>query len=297
MINQNSITKMRQFSLQDHDDIPFYQGERENAFWKLISGDSRKILPLLPSSSINCVVTSPPYFWQRDYNVDGQIGLEYSVQEYVDNIVDVFQGLKHVLVEDGTIFLNLGDTYYSAKGEPRGPEPKHRGRRMNRLRAVDTSGLGLPRKTLIGIPWRVALALMNKGWVLRSSVIWRRNTFMPEPSAKDRPWRTYEFVFIFAKNPRYYFNRKALNSKEEDVWIIEPDRNNYSRGTHLAPYPRALVEKCIDCGCPEGGVVLDPFVGGGTTMSVAMEMGRSAVGIELNPVFCDVIVNQLNNLV
>jgi DNA modification methylase len=164
---------------------------------------------------------------------------------------------------------------------------------MQRLRAVDTSGLGLPRKSIIGIPWRVALALIDDGWILRSPVIWQRDTSIPEPSARDRPWRTYEFVFIFAKRPKYFFNRAAL-SPEEDIWLIEPDRQSQSRGTHYAPYPKALVKRCIACGCPEGGIVLDPFLGGGTTISVALSMGRSAVGIDLNPQFCDLVTQQLN---
>ena len=143
------------------------------------------------------------------------------------------------------------------------------------------------------MPWRVALALIEDGWVLRSSIIWVRKSAIPEPSARDRAWRKYEFIFLFSKKPRYYFNREGL-AREEDVWFIEPERKSRSRGTHYAPYPRALVERCINAGCPEGGVVLDPFVGGGTTMSVALEMGRSAVGIELNPTYCEFIGEQLH---
>jgi len=124
--------------------------------------------------------------------------------------------------------------------------------------------------------------------------VWQRKGSIPEPSARDRPWRTYEFVFVFSKKPRYYFNRGALEAKEEDIWTIEPERNSKSRGTHYAPYPRALVKKCIACGCPDGGIVLDPFVGGGRTMSVTLDMGRSTVGIELNPKFGELIVNNLS---
>jgi DNA modification methylase len=189
-----------------------------------------------------------------------------------------------VLRDDGTVFLNLGDTYYSAKGLPHGSDDKHRARRFG-LRLVDSSALDLPRKTLIGIPWRVALALVEDGWTLRSSIIWVRQSAIPEPTSKDRPWRKYEFVFLFSKSPRYFFNRGGLHG-EEDVWTIEPDRNSLARGLHFAPFPQALVERCIAAGCPEGGVVLDPFVGGGTTMAVAIATRRSAIGIELNPDFC-----------
>jgi DNA modification methylase len=248
----------------------------------------------MPAESVDCVVTSPPYYWQRDYGVDGQLGLESSIDGYVNNLRQSFQGLWHVLAPRGTVFLNIGDTYYSAKGQPKGDDAKHKARRFG-LRAVDGPGLGLPRKSLIGIPWRVALALATDGWTLRTSIIWVRNTAIPEPTAHDRPWRKYEFIFIFVKQPRYYFNREGL-AGEEDVWYIEPERNAPSRGTHYAPYPRALVERCLNAGCPPGGVVLDPFVGGGTTMAVALKSKRAAVGIELNPQFCDIIPKTLNEM-
>jgi DNA modification methylase len=266
-----------------------YAGDR----WKLHEGDCRLVLPDMEPESVDCVVTSPPYYWQRDYAVDGQIGLESTIDGFVENLREVFSGLRHVLKKEGTVFLNLGDTYYSAKGQPHGNDEKHRARRFG-LRAVDASGLGVPRKSLIGIPWRVALALIDDGWVLRSSIIWVRNSSIPEPTGKDRPWRKYEFVFLFAKAPRYHFDRSALEG-EEDVWVIEPERTAESRGTHFAPYPRELVRRCIASGCPSEGTVLDPFVGGGTTMSVALEMGRSTIGIELNPEFCSLIADRLGS--
>lgn len=261
------------------------------SWWALIRGDSREVLNHLPEESVNCVVTSPPYYWQRDYDVKKQIGLEPTIEGYVDNIRTVFRGLRHVLRPDGTVFLNLGDTYYNAKGRPHGNDDKHRARRLG-LRAVDASGLGLPRKSLIGIPWRVALALVEDGWTLRSPIVWVRQSSIPEPTSKDRPWRKYELVFLFSRSPRYFFNRKGLNG-EEDVWFIEPERNSASRGTHYAPYPRALVERCLSAGCPKGGVVLDPFVGGGTTMDIALKMGYSVVGVELNRSFCRLVEDRL----
>jgi DNA modification methylase len=244
------------------------------------------------AGSVNCVVTSPPYFWQRDYQVKGQIGLESTIDGFVENLRETFDAMRNLLADDGTVFLNLGDTYYSAKGRPHGEDLKHRSRRMQVLRAVDGPGLGLPRKSLIGIPWRVALALQQDGWTLRSDIIWLRKSSIPEPTAKDRPWRKFEHIFLFSKGPKYFFDREGLDG-EEDVWEIEPERNSLARGTHYAPYPRQLVRKCIDTGCPEGGVVLDPFVGGGTTISVALEMGRNAIGIDLSKKFCDHIVRTL----
>lgn len=276
---------------------PLYaSGKRDNGTsWSILNGDSKEVTSTLTPSSINCVITSPPYYWQRDYEVDGQFGLEPTIDGYVENLVDTFAAIRPALTDDGVVFLNLGDTYYNAKGRPHGKDDKHRSRRLPGLRAVDGPGLGLPRKSLIGIPWRVALAMQADGWTLRSTIIWVRKTAIPEPTSKDRPWRKYEHVFLFSKSPRYFFDREGLDG-EEDVWYIEPDRKSLARGTHYAPYPRKLVERCISAGCPDGGTVLDPFLGGGTTMYVADEMGRSSVGVELNPNFCDLVAKNMDRL-
>ncbi len=265
-------------------------GTRSGRTWTLIQGDCREQSALLEPDTIDCVVTSPPYYWQRDYDVAGQIGMEASIDGFVENIVEAMESLRDALKPTGTVFLNLGDTYYNAKGRPHGEDAKHRSRRMSVLRAVDGPGLGLPRKSLIGIPWRVALAMQAVGWTLRSDIIWMRKTSIPEPTAKDRPWRKFEHVFMFTKSTRYHFDRDGLDG-EEDVWFIEPERNSLARGTHYAPYPRELVRRCIAAGCPEGGTVFDPFVGGGTTMQVALDMARHAVGVELNPTFAEHIAN------
>lgn len=271
-------------------------GERPNGTtWRVLEGDCREAVLSLPTGSINTVITSPPYYWQRDYEVNGQFGLESTIDGFVSNLREAFAAIKPALADDGNVFLNLGDTYYSAKGKPHGQDNKHRSRRLPGLRAVDGPGLGLPRKSLIGIPWRVALALQQDGWTLRSAIMWVRNSAIPEPTSKDRPWRKYEHIFLFSKSPRYYFNRDGLEG-EEDVWYIEPDRRSLARGTHYAPYPRKLVERCINAGTPEGGVVLDPFLGGGTTMYVADEMGRSSVGVELNPTFCGLVADNMAKL-
>jgi site-specific DNA-methyltransferase (adenine-specific) len=261
-------------------------GVREDSFGKglsyqLITADVRAGLRALPRKSINAIVTSPPYFWQRDYNVEGQIGHEAAIDDYVNALAEAFSEAKGVLADDGLLFLNLGDAYYNAKGKPHGRDKKHGARQIARekLRAVDGPGLGLPRKSLIGLPWRVALALQTKGWTLRSSVIWHRPSALGEPTGKDRPWRTHENVFIFSKQPRYFFNRAGLNG-EEDIWTIRArPENPYA---HCAPFPVELVERCLRCGCRPKGTVLDPFAGSGTTLVAALLSGRSAVGIELN---------------
>jgi hypothetical protein len=220
--------------------------------------------------------------------------MEPTVKGFVDNIVSVFEGVHHALSATGVVFLNLGDTYYNAKGRPHGRDLKHAGRHLARrqLRAVDGPGLGMPRKSLLGIPWRVALALSDAGWTLRSEIIWVRRSSMPEPTAIDRPWRNHEHLFLFSKSVRYHFDRSGL-AGEEDVWEIEPERNGASRGEHYAPYPETLVRRCLRAGCPEGGTALDPFAGGGTTLAVAQKLGMNSIGIDLNASFCDVMVRRM----
>ena len=254
------------------------------ADWEIYRGDAVRTLSKLRADFFNCVVTSPPYYWQRDYKVSGQIGQEKTIDGYVKSIADVMDEVKRVLKKDGLLFLNLGDTYYSAKGQPKGKDSKNKARRFG-LRAVDASGLGVPRKTSIGIPWRTAIEMINRGWTLRSPIIWRRKGCLPEPTAHDRPWRTYEMIFMFSKSPRYYFDRKKLDS-EEDVWEIS-DRPKSSNGIHSAAFPDQLVEKCLRIGCPSDGRVLDPFAGSGTVLRVALKSGRPAVGIDLSPKFCE----------
>ena len=211
---------------------------REGVPWEIHKGDALTILKGFAPNSFDSVVTSPPYYWQRDYKVEGQIGQEKTIDGFVKDVADTMDEVRRVLVGDGLLFLNLGDTYYSAKGQPKGVDKKSSARRFG-LRAVDASGLGVPRKTVIGIPWRVALEMIERGWILRSPIVWTRTGAVPEPTAKDRPWRTYEMIFMFSKSPRYYFSRTALN-KEEDVWAISTRRRS-NGGVHAAAYPEALV--------------------------------------------------------
>lgn len=263
------------------------------AKWDIYRGDALNTLQKLPAGSYHCVITSPPYYWQRDYKIDGQSGQEKTIDEYVFNLANVMDEVKRVLRKDGLLFLNLGDTYYSAKGQPKGNDGKNKARRFG-LRAVDASGLGVPRKTIIGIPWRTALEMVKRGWTLRSPIIWQRKGCLPEPTAHDRPWRTYEMIFMFSKAPRYYFNRMGLNS-EEDIWEIS-ERPRNSNGIHSAAFPEQLVEKCLQIGCPTDGYVLDPFAGSGTVLRVALRSGRPVVGIDLNPKFCDYMSKELNRV-
>ncbi len=264
--------------------------------WNIYQGDAHAVLQQMPEDSFNCCVTSPPYYWLRDYGVDEQIGQEETVTEYVETIANVMDEVYKKLKLNGLLFLNLGDTYYSGKGEAQGKDKKSNKRRFG-LRAVDKSGgldIGIQRKSMIGIPWRVAIEMSKRGWILRSSIIWYRKRCLPE-SVKDRPRRSYEFVFMFAKTRNYYFDRQPLIDKDidEDMWTIAP-RPKAASGIDTAPFPDELVERCLSIGCPADGSVLDPFAGSGTTLRVAIESGRSATGIELNPKFCQHIVNELS---
>lgn len=246
-------------------------------------GDCRTILPTLDADFVNCVVTSPPYFWARDYGVDGQIGHEPTLEAYVAAIAGVFDMVHRVLREDWVLWLNLGDSYYSGNGQPKGSDPRSPSRNFMRqkLRPLDVSGWSIPKKSLLGVPWLVAHELQRRGWTLRAEVIWCRETAFAEPSVKDRPHRQHETIFLLSKARWYWFDRSTL--PEESVWHIP-----HSRGSgHSAAFPLELAERCIRAGCPVGGMVLDPFGGSGTTGRAAVGLGREATLIELNPEFLE----------
>jgi DNA modification methylase len=269
---------------------------KQGTTWNIYHGDAAVVLRQLSneiSKKFNCVITSPPYYWLRDYGVEGQIGHEKTIEGYVNAISGVMDEVWNVLSEDGILFLNLGDTYYSGKGKSHGVDRKNGARRFG-LRAVDESGLGVPKKTIIGIPWRVSLEMISRGWVLRSPIIWVKEKSLPE-YVMDRPRRKYEYVFMFVKNRHYYFNKDPIK-EEEDVWHIPDKPNSLSRGKHAAAFPDRLVQRCLDVGCPEDGSVLDPFAGSGTTIRVAVESGRHATGIDLSRYYCKSMVEDLSRL-
>jgi len=210
------------FKLLDPDTLPNTKyGYRDHIPWIISNDDALAGVSRLPDSFVDCVVTSPPYYWQRDYGVNGQTGQEDTVELYVEALASVFREVLRALKPTGTAFIVLGDTYYSGRGQPRGGDPKQvwRGVARQKYRAVDRPGFGLPRKSLLGVPWRVALALQADGWVLRSSVVWRKTKPLAEPSVRDRPWNTTETIFILTKTAKYFFNRDALQG-QEDVWEI-----------------------------------------------------------------------------
>ena len=285
-------------------------------------GDCRETLKELPEQSINTCITSPPYWGLRNYQEEEQLGLEDTPEEFVENLVKVFREVKRVLRDDGTVWLNLGDSYYNyrpGKGQSLIKQtvsntnqdlPQEVARRANKID-------GLKEKDLVGIPWRVAFALQADGWYLRQDIIWNKPNPMPE-SVQDRCTKAHEYIFLLSKNPKYYFDNEAI---KEDIAESSKSRLNQDiknqigsdrvpgksngnmkavggskrnkrsvwtvttkpfKGAHFAVFPSDLIEPCILAGCPKDGVVLDPFMGSGTTGMVAQQLGRKWIGCELN---------------
>lgn len=269
---------------------------------RLIFGDCREILRDIAAQSVRVqtCVTSPPYFGLRDYGVDGQLGLEQTPDEYVANMVEVFRCVRNVLADDGTLWLNIGDSYNAPS------------------RSVD----GLKPKDLIGIPWMLAFALRADGWYLRQDIIWHKPNPMPE-SVRDRCTKAHEYLFLLSKSDRYYFDSEALKEPSvtpADVQVAKRNKNPHKgqrdagmrhttggfdkitkvyekrnrrsvwtvatrpyKGAHFATFPPALIEPCILAGSRPNDIVLDPFMGSGTTAAVALKHGRQYIGCELNP--------------
>jgi site-specific DNA-methyltransferase (cytosine-N4-specific) len=258
-----------------------------------IQADAR-FIPLA-DLSIQCCVTSPPYWGLRDYGITGQLGTEPTPSEYVSNMVVVFREVWRVLRQNGLLWLNLGDSYHNVRTHNNGGVPTntvHRGgsrdgmenfTRHNRNKKL----AGLKEKDLIGIPWRVALALQADGWYLRSDIIWSKPNPMPE-RVVDRPTKSHEYVFMFSKSTRYLYHAKAItdmssagDSKRNarSVWTINTQSYH---GVHFATMPETLARRCILAGSSAGDLVLDPFVGSGAVTRSAIWLGRKAVGCDLN---------------
>lgn len=337
----------------------------------MLEGDALQALRTLPDESVQCCITSPPYWGLRDYGHAGQYGLEPTINEYVERMVEAFREVRRVLRSDGTLWLNLGDSYTgsrcggdtgesSLQGSTASQDESKNAKRMTTasrrrddapIPRSDVRVFGLRPKNLVGMPWRVALALQDDGWILRQDIIWHKPNPMPE-SVTDRCTKSHEYLFLLSKNGLYYFDADAIKEqavsghapgntrhkgatayeqgdekhrtkqglvgyaarvrdgrKELRVDIesrhrsaipggqilqAEPDgrRNRRSvwtvptqpyKGAHFATFPPALIEPCVLAGAPQGGVVLDPFAGSGTTGEVALRYGRRFIGIEINP--------------
>jgi site-specific DNA-methyltransferase (cytosine-N4-specific) len=263
---------------------------------ELLVGDARQLLSEMPDGQFNCIVTSPPYWGLRDYGVPGQIGAEATVDDYIADLVRLFREARRTLADDGTLWLNIGDSYTSGGRTWRDADAKNKGRAMG-YRAPTPEGL--KPKDLIGVPWKLAFALQADGWYLRTDIIWNKPNCQPE-SVKDRPTRAHEYVFLFSKSEKYYYDWQAImepaaapRQKEKNrrtVWNINTEPYP---GSHFAVYPKALVRLCVVAGSPEHGRVLDPFFGSGTTGVVCNELGRVCVGIELNADYAELARERL----
>jgi DNA modification methylase len=269
----------------------------------IIEGDSRVVLRTLPERSVQCCVTSPPYFGLRDYGHEGQIGLEGTPDAYIAEMVTLFREVWRVLKDDGTLWLNLGDSYARTGGtDKKVSESALVGSTRNTLRQIQNrtttaAQFGAKEKDLLGIPWRVALALQADGWYLRQDIIWHKPNPMPE-SVKDRCTKAHEYVFLLSKSGRYYFDADAISEPvaESTMKVVgsAEKRNARSvwsittqpfRGAHFATMPPELARRCIVAGSRAGDTVLDPFGGAGTTGLAADSVGRDATLIELNPTY------------
>lgn len=323
--------------------------------WDYLIGDAKEVLCTLPDQSVQCCVTSPPYWGLRDYGVNGQIGLEETPEAYVARLIEIFQGVRRILRNDGTLWLNLGDSYATGAGNvgdclgggEQGERWKgidhHKGRRQKGVRAklgpkVQPNRLpipGLKPKDLVGIPWMVAFALRSDGWYLRSDIIWSKPNPMPE-SVRDRPTKSHEYLFLLSKSRRYYYDAEAIaepqveyerkrrlreraqgldtkyriasegktglgpqgkngtikNAKRKGELAVKGTRNRRTvwtittkpyPGAHFAVFPEELITPCILAGSRKKDTILDPFAGSGTTLMVSRKLGRSAIGIDINP--------------
>lgn len=297
--------------------------------------DAKEGYKLLEDKSINTIVTSPPYYGLRDYGVNGQIGLEETPEMYVNNLVEIFRNLKTKLRDDGTLWLNLGDTYSATRWSNKPGTGFQGDGSASNVRIIKNTGL--KNKDLIGIPWMVAFALRSDGWYLRQDIIWHKPNPMPE-SVTDRCTKAHEYIFLLSKSSQYYYDNEAIKeeSVDEESYTGRRERNAPTmakhdlknlknagsiqengkltsgqvyekrnkrsvwtvttrpfKDSHFATYPEELIKDCILAGCPEGGIVLDPFMGAGTTALVSKKYGRNYIGFELNPEYVNIAENRL----
>ena len=267
---------IKEYSSRPHEAVPGVE---------IRVGDNRKVLPRIEARSIQCCVTSPPYWGLRDYDHSSQVGTEPSPQAYVDNLVAIFREVRRTLSDDGTLWLNVGDGYARNGGTGScGPNAKVGNTRklIQRRNCRVPDCWGLKDRDLMGLPWRVAFALQEDGWLLRSKITWAKRAPMPE-SVRNRPSNATEEIFFFSKTSAYYYDHQAVREPTganlRNYWLLGPDA---SGKPHPAVFPRELARRCILLGSRPGDTILDPFSGSGTTGLVAAELNRSAILIELN---------------
>ena len=288
---------------------------KETKIDHIYNDDALSALSTMQDGSVDCIVTSPPYYGLRDYGIDGQIGLEETPQEYIDKLVKVFNECKRVLAGGGTLWINIGDSYwgsgsrgYDFTGKFTEASEVQSGSKgtinLSKIPKLVGNKNGYKNKDLIGIPWMLAFALRDDGWYLRQDIIWSKPNPMPE-SVKDRCVKSHEYIFLLSKKKNYWFDYKAIQEdsvcqvsfaqitdkrNKRDVWEVSTSQ---FKGAHFATYSKDLVKPMVLAGCPKNGVVLDPFFGSGTTGVVAIETGRHFVGIELNPEYVKIAQDRI----
>lgn len=256
----------------------------------VLHGDTRETMRTLPDASVQCAITSPPYWGVRDYGVENQIGAEMDLKDYVKALVGVFREVRRVLTPDGTFWLNIGNTYTSGNRKWRGDDDKNKGRGMSYRPPTPE---GLKKKDLIGVAWLIALACQEDGWYLRNDIIWHKPNCQPE-SVRDRFTVAHEYLFFFTKSERYHFDQEATKEQTANGNGLKNKRTVWSINTepfpeaHFAVFPKSLVRPCILAGSRVDDIVLDPFYGAGTVGVVSRELGRRCVGIELNKEYVDI---------
>lgn len=298
----------------------------------IIQGECKKVLKEMPDETINCCITSPPYWNLRTYGCEGQLGLEKTPEEYISKMVDIFHEIYRVMRKDGTLWINIGDTYYNNfSGGSQSSQTGNTKALMQAGRMNKEKHNYIKMTELTGIPWMLAFALRADGWYLRQDIIWNKSNAMPE-SVKNRCTKSHEYIFLLSKSPKYYYDQDAIREPHSDVSLNRIKRplnlsqnvegravntsgptdmqrfchpkgrnkrdvwtvatSNY-RCAHFATYPEKLILPCVLAGCPRGGVILDPFFGTGTTGLVAAKNGRNYIGIELNPEYIKIAKERL----
>ena len=268
----------------------------------ILFGDCRKTISTI-TEPVKMCVTSPPYYGLRDYGgEEDQIGMEESPEKYVDQLVDVFRSVKEVLTDDGTLWLNIGDSYYNYRSDGNYPKQTVSKTRQDLPTKTPVRGNkleGYKSKDLIGIPWLLAFALRKDGWYLRQDIIWNKPNPMPE-SVKDRCTKSHEYIFLLSKSKNYYYDNESIKEPTKEgettknkrsVWTV--NKKPY-KGAHFATFPPELIEPCIKAGSQKGDIILDPFIGSGTTGMVAKSLGRHYIGCELHESYNDLIQNRVS---